>query len=90
MLALNGALFLSSRQRFLALGAVSGSVAESATLLLHKGALVLASHAAGLALPSSVIDASGAAIASLLAQSALALTSHDMRGLALRGAEVVS
>ena len=73
LLVPSGALFLASRQRFLALGAVRGSDAKSATLLACKGALVLASRAAGLVLPSSIVDTSEAAIASLLAQSTLVL-----------------
>ena len=73
LLAPNGALFLTLWQIFLALGVVSRSDAESAILLARKGALVLASRAAGLVLPSSIVDASEAAVASLLAQSTLAL-----------------
>jgi len=76
LLAPNGALFLASRQRFLAPGAISGGDA-----LACRGALALASRAAVLALPSSVVDVSEGAIASLLAQSALALVSQDRRGL---------
>jgi len=45
--------------------------------------------AAGLALRSSVVDVSEAAIASLLTQSALTLALRDKRGLALRWAKVV-
>ena len=80
LLALNDALFLALRQRFLALGAVSRSDTKSITLLAYKGALVLASHAAGLVLLSSVVDANEVAVASLLAKSALALVSCDRRG----------
>ena len=83
------ALSLASRQRFLALGAVSESDAESATLLACKSAPILASRAMGLILPASVVDANDAAVASLLAESALALSSRDRRGLALRRAEIV-
>jgi len=78
LLALNGTLFLASRQIFLTLDAVSGS--DAAPLLACKGALMLALRAAGIVIPSSVVDASEAAVASLLAQSALALASHDRRG----------
>ena len=55
----------------------------------------LASHdeavwvAVSLALPNSADDVSGAAVASLLAQSALALASRDRRGLALWRAKIV-
>ena len=77
LLALNGTLFLASRQRFLALSAISGSYAKLATLLARKGALVLASRSAGLVLPNSVIHASRAVVALLLAHSALALAAQD-------------
>ena len=49
---------------------------------LALSALIL-SLATSLALPNSVDDVSGDAVASLLAQSALVLASHDRRGLAL-------
>jgi len=45
--------------------------------------------AASLALPNSVDDISGAAVASLLAQSAIALASRDKRGLDLCSAKIV-
>ena len=83
MLAHNGALFLTSRWRFLALGAISGSDAESATLLARRGALALVLRAAGIALPNSIVDASEAIVASLLAHSALDLASRDERGLVM-------
>jgi len=101
-LAPSGTLSLTSQQRSLALGAVSipsrqrplalvvnESDDELATLLTHRGALVLASRAASFALPSSVDDVSEAAVTSLLAKSALALASRDRRGLALQRAEIV-
>jgi len=44
---------------------------------------------ASLALPNSADDVSGAAVALLLAQSALALASRDMWGLVLCRAEIV-
>ena len=84
LLALGDALSLASRQKFLTLGAVNGSESESAMLLARIGAFVLASHVAGLVLPSSVVDASEATLASLLARSALALTSRDRRGVVRR------
>jgi len=49
-------------------------------LLARIGAPVLASCAAGLPLPISVVEASGAAVASLQAEGALVLTSRDRRG----------
>ena len=63
LLALSHALLLASRQSILAHGAESD--ARSATLLARTGALILASHVTGLTLPNSVIEASGAAVASL-------------------------
>ena len=46
-------------------------------------------QAAVLALPNSADDISGVVVASLFAQSALALASWDRKGLALQGAVVV-
>ena len=63
LLALSRALPLSSWQSTLALGAESDAGSE--TMLARIGALVLVSHAAVLTPPKSVIEASGAAIASL-------------------------
>jgi len=63
LLALSHALPLASWQSMLELGAESD--ARSETLLARTGALVLASHAAVLTPPKSVIEASGAAVASL-------------------------
>ena len=79
LLESNGTLFLASQQRFLVLGANSGSDAESATILARKSALALSSCVVGLTLPGSFVDASEAVKALLLAQSALALASHDRR-----------
>ena len=72
------------------------SEAEIASLLALSGASFLTLRlrslalsalvlllAASLALPSSTDDVCRAAVASLLAQSALALASRDRRGLAL-------
>ena len=72
------------------------SDAEIASLLVLSGASFLTSRlrflafsalvlslAASLALPNSADNVSGAAVASLLAQSALVLASRDRRGLAL-------
>ena len=89
LLAPSGALSLASRQRSLALSAINESDTKLAMLLAHRGALVLSSRVASLALPSSIVDASEAAVTSLLAQSVLALASQDRRGLVLRRAEIV-
>ena len=63
--------------------ALSGaSFLTSWSRFLALSALVL-SLAVSLALSNSADDVSGAAVASLLAQSVLALASRDMRGLAL-------
>ena len=63
LLALSHALPLALWKSVLALGAESN--ARSATLLARIGALVLASRAAGLILPNSVVEASKAVITSL-------------------------
>ena len=63
LLALSRAFPLALRQIILALGAESD--ARSTTLLARTGALVLASHVAGLTPPNSVIESSGATVASL-------------------------
>ena len=77
-------------------GVLLVSEAEIASLLVLSGASILTSRlrslalsalvlspAVSLALLNSADDISGDAVASLLAQSALALASHDRRGLAL-------
>ena len=63
LLALSHTLPLTSWQSILTLGAKSG--ARSETLLARTGALILASHAAGLTPPNSVIEPSRDAVASL-------------------------
>ena len=99
LLALSGASFLASQLRFLAFSAIDLPLAPSLALpnraldlsevvvtwlLALSGALALASWLrAALALLISVDDVSGATVASLLAQNALALISWDSRGLAM-------
>ena len=84
------ALVLAPRLRTLALGVVSENDAESATLLAHRDALVLASRAGRLALPGSAVDVSKTVVSSLLApRGALSLASWQ-RSLALGALSLAS
>ena len=79
---LRGVLPVSEAETALLLALSGASFLTSRLSSLALSALIL-SLAVSLALPNSADDVSGAAVASLLAQRALALASRDRRGLTL-------